>query len=505
MLNFQSRRQVKNMTTLTKKNILIIEDDISLSDNLSMFLSKKNFNILLSQTGKEALHMCLKHPPDLIISDIALPDMSGFSVIKVLKMNAPTRSIPFIFLSAQVDSADIQTGLELGAKDYITKPFKVKSLLEVIYSSIALSDEEKETILVIEDDPDTRDNLHSIFKRNGYNVVIASNGKDGIEKAFSNSLDLIVCDIMLSDLEGYSVLEKLALSDSTRTIPFVFLSTNSDSSHIRKGVSIGVDDYITIPFNADDLLNSVKKKIDELKNFENLSESSGSFFAEQPVIKENDQITEENLRKVSTTRDLDFENSNIFEDKNILELEKKEEPILPQIFNEDVHNPSGELIPLGYDDEAFEYFLTHRTISLDYESYFYKNVLVIIANLHMAVQREAILFYNYLQNVIETGYMNIVLDMSKVDFFDSTYTGVLISCKRLISMKGGKIKLVTKKNQQFSNPMIQQSFENNFEIYKDLKPAILSCGIPLLDSGSYNNPSVGQGEVCYAQIQQQYA
>lgn len=484
------------MTSLTKKNILIIEDDISLSDNLSMFLSKKNFNILLSHTGKEALHMCLKHPISLIISDINLPDMSGFSVIKVLKINAATKSIPFIFLSAEVDPVVIQTGLKLGAKDYITKPFKVKSLLEVICSSIALSDEEKKTILVIENDPDISDNLHSIFRRSGFNVVIASNGQNGLEKAFSNYPDLIVCNTKLPDLDGYSVLEELTKSDMTRTIPFIFLSANSDSSHHRRGMTLGADDYITIPFNADDILNSVKTRIDKFKNFKKLHKSSGSFFEDQTEIKEIDQVVEENLKEVSAVRNSDVEIFNVDEVENIIEMEKMDKPTFSQIFNELDPNLSNELSTLGYDDNAFEYFLAHRTVSLDYESYCYKSVLVIVANLHMAVQREAILFNNYLQNAIEDGYMKIVLDMSKIDFFDSTYTGVLISCKRRISTKGGKIKLVSKQNQKFSNPMIQQSFENNFEIYRDLKPAIQSCGIPLLDSGSYYNPSISQREVC---------
>ena len=466
------------MAAASKKNVLIIEDDISLSDNLSIFLSKKNFHTLVSHTGQEALNSCFKHPPDLILCDILLPDMSGFSVIQELKLNELTKSIPFIFMSGSGDSIDVQKGLKLGAKEYLTKPIKVNSLLEVIYTSIAKSGEEKQTILVIEDDPDIRDNLSSLFLRNGYQVLVASNGQDGLEKAFNSSPNLVVCDIMLPDLDGYSVLEKLTGSDKTQTIPFIYLTAKSDLNDFRKGMSLGADDYITKPFKAEDLLNSVKKRMNKLLNIKKLYKTSGNFLEGQHEINEDNRVVEQNLKEVLTPRNSGIESLPVDEPGDIKiknDKIKNEEPAAPQqISGEAAPEPLTRLSAQGYDDKAFEYFLANQTDSLDYQSYCYKNVLVILTHLHVAVQKEAILFYNYLQNAIENKYMQIVIDMTKIDIIDSAYVGVLINCKKSISEKGGKIKLVMIIGKQFSNPMIQQSIEKNFDIYKDLKTAIQS-------------------------------
>jgi DNA-binding response OmpR family regulator/anti-anti-sigma regulatory factor len=465
------------MAAASKKKVLIIEDDISLSDNLSLFLTKKNFHTLISHTGQEALKTCLNQALDLILCDIQLPDMSGFSVIQELKTNERTKSIPFIFLSGNGDSTDVQKGLDLGATEYITKPIKVNSLLEVIYTSIAGSSEEKQTILVIEDDLNIRDSLCALFSRSGYKVLTASNGQDGLEKAFSSSPNLVICDIMLPDLDGYSVLEKLTGSEKTQTIPFIYLTAKSELSDFRKGMSLGADDYITKPFKAEDLLNSVKKRINKFLNIKKLNKPSGSFLEEQHEIKDDSQAAEQNLKEVLRSGNPGIESFPADElrnsDKKTGEL-NNEEPAPEQNSGEAGQMLSSELPATGYDDIAFENFLANRKDSLDYQSHYYKNVLVILTNLQVAVQKEAILFYNYLLSTIENKYMNIVIDMTKIDIIDSTFVGVLITYKKMISENGGKIKLVMIIKKQFSNSMIQQSIEKNFEIFTDLKTAVKS-------------------------------
>jgi DNA-binding response OmpR family regulator/anti-anti-sigma regulatory factor len=466
------------MAEASKKNVRIIEDDISLSGNLSLFLSKKNFNALVSLTGKEALISCFKQPPDLIICDIQLPDMSGFSVIRELKTNKSTKSIPFIFLSGNGDSTEVQKGLNLGAVEYITKPVKINSLLEIIYTSLSESGEEKQTILVIEDDANIRDNLYALFSRNGYNVLTASNGQEGLEKAFSSHPDIVICDIMLPDFDGYSVLEKLAGNDKTQTIPFIYLTAKSDLDDFRKGMSLGPDDYITKPFKAEDLLNSVKKRLNKFSNIKKLSNTPGSRLEGQHKVNDENPVDEKNFKKIFTRRNYDVESSSAHQPENINiivdVLENKEPVNLQNISGEAASEPSIRLPAPVYDDKNFEYFLENRNESLDYQSYCYGNVFVILVNLHIAVQKEAILFYNFLQNAFENGNLKIVIDMTKIEIIDSTFVGVLISCKRLISENGGKLKLVMIMNKQFSNTMIQQSMEKNFEIYLDLKTAIQS-------------------------------
>ncbi len=123
-------------------------------------------------------------------------------------------------------------------------------------------------ILLIEDNEDIRNNTAEILELSNYNVIVAENGKIGVEKAIEFSPDLILCDIMMPVLDGYGVMHAIHKNDAIKNTPFIFLTAKSERSDFRKGMELGADDYITKPFNGTELLNAVDsrlKKIDLLK------------------------------------------------------------------------------------------------------------------------------------------------------------------------------------------------------------------------------------------------
>ncbi len=123
-------------------------------------------------------------------------------------------------------------------------------------------------ILLIEDNDDVRENTAEILELSNYKVFTAPNGKDGVEVAFRELPDLIVCDIMMPVLDGYGVLHMLSKNPQTSAIPFIFLTAKSEKGDFRKGMEMGADDYLTKPFNGIELLNAVEarlKKNDALK------------------------------------------------------------------------------------------------------------------------------------------------------------------------------------------------------------------------------------------------
>lgn len=117
------------------------------------------------------------------------------------------------------------------------------------------------TILLIEDDMAVRENTAEILELSGYETLTAANGKSGIEKATQTCPDLIVCDIMMPETDGYGVLEALSKNKSTRSIPFVFLSAKTEHKEIRKGMNLGADDYLTKPFEEEDLLSAIESRL----------------------------------------------------------------------------------------------------------------------------------------------------------------------------------------------------------------------------------------------------
>ena len=123
-------------------------------------------------------------------------------------------------------------------------------------------------ILLIEDNDDVRDNTSEILELSNYQVIVAKNGKAGVEKAIEHSPDLIICDIMMPVLDGYGVLHAVHKNDALRNTPFIFLTAKSERIDFRKGMESGADDYITKPFSGTELLNAVDsrlKKVELLK------------------------------------------------------------------------------------------------------------------------------------------------------------------------------------------------------------------------------------------------
>ena len=124
-------------------------------------------------------------------------------------------------------------------------------------------------ILLIEDNDDIRENTAEILELSNYNVIVAENGKRGVEKAIEYSPDLIVCDIMMPGLDGYGVLHAVHKNEQIKNTPFIFLTAKTERSDFRKGMELGADDYITKPFDGIELLNAVEsrlKKIDLLRS-----------------------------------------------------------------------------------------------------------------------------------------------------------------------------------------------------------------------------------------------
>ena len=112
--------------------ILVIEDEAELRANLGRFLKAEGYEVLVAENGAAGVETAVSQLPDLIICDIAMPEMDGFGVLFSLRENVTTSHIPFIFLTASTRTYDRNWGVELGANDYITKPFKLDELLAAI-------------------------------------------------------------------------------------------------------------------------------------------------------------------------------------------------------------------------------------------------------------------------------------------------------------------------------------------------------------------------------------
>jgi CRP-like cAMP-binding protein/ActR/RegA family two-component response regulator len=126
------------------KKILIIEDNLEVRENLAEILELSNYEVVTSENGVLGVEQALKDTPDLILCDVMMPELDGFGVLKILSKKPQTSDVPFIFLTAKAEKTDMRKGMNLGADDYITKPFDDVELLDAIEMRLKKSERLKE-------------------------------------------------------------------------------------------------------------------------------------------------------------------------------------------------------------------------------------------------------------------------------------------------------------------------------------------------------------------------
>jgi len=131
----------------------------------------------------------------------------------------------------------------------------------------------RKKILLIEDDRVMRENTAEMLELANYEVLTAENGKFGVERARMENPDLIICDVMMPELDGHGVLYLLSKDPKTASVPFIFLTAKAERSDMRQGMDMGADDYITKPFEEDELLNAISSR---LKRKEAISQNYSS-------------------------------------------------------------------------------------------------------------------------------------------------------------------------------------------------------------------------------------
>lgn len=150
---------------------------------------------------------------------------------------------------------------------------------------------------MIEDNEAVRENAAEILELAGYDVITATDGKDGVEKLKEINPDLIICDIMMPKLDGYGVLHILMKNPSTAHIPFIFLTAKADRRDMRKGMNLGADDYLTKPFDDIELLDAVEARLERSEKLKREYEPgiSGldSFFNDAKELESLKQLSKE--------------------------------------------------------------------------------------------------------------------------------------------------------------------------------------------------------------------
>jgi DNA-binding response OmpR family regulator len=167
-------------------------------------------------------------------------------------------------------------------------------------------------ILIIEDNDNIRENVVEILELSGYEAFAANNGKAGVELALKIKPDIVLCDIMMPELDGYGVLHILNKNPETQATPIIFLTAKAERPDIRKGMELGVDDYLTKPFDDMELLRAIearikKKELQQLFYGQTIEKLDTLISREDGLVKLKEIMLERNTREYKKNQYIHYE------------------------------------------------------------------------------------------------------------------------------------------------------------------------------------------------------
>lgn len=256
--------------------ILFIEDDLSILTYIKKILEKSEYIFTAAINGQEGIEKAKELQPDLIVCDVMLPFMDGFKVITELKKDPETESIPFVFLSALSQRENVRQGMNLGAEDYLTKPFDRKELLAMITAQFKKQeriakridktvreyrkkteanspvpfkafDNKNPYVLVVDDSEINRKICENFFVKSNIPFKLAANGHEALSLIMENEPSVILLDIVMPVMDGTDTIKVIRKNKDWNHIHIIAMSSTSYENDIIQLIKLGANDYILKP------------------------------------------------------------------------------------------------------------------------------------------------------------------------------------------------------------------------------------------------------------------
>ena len=249
-------------------------------------LKKDGYESIKAFGGEEALAKVRSERPDLILLDVMMPGMDGYEVTRRLKADSATAAIPIIMITALNGTEDKVCGLECGADEFLTKPVNAAELLARTKSMLRLKQYQdqlmlrtrsetafgeghgplaaapdrprRQHVLLVEDNDKDLRLLSGQIEDHGYDVSVAHDGEEALQRILAGGVDLVLLDIFLPGMDGFEVCQRLKESAETRDIQVALITCLKDLEGKIKGMKLGADDYLVKPVDGRELSVRVK-------------------------------------------------------------------------------------------------------------------------------------------------------------------------------------------------------------------------------------------------------
>ena len=244
------------------RTILVAEDNEQAAQLLGIYLTEAGYHVEYAKDGVEAIEKASEIRPFAITLDILLPKKDGWQVLREMKTKPNLQSIPVIIVSV---TEERQLAFGLGAVDHLVKPIDKETLLASLQSLKLPSRDGSPRILVVDDDPQTVRLLSTVLTSDGYEVLKVYGGSEAIETAISQSPDLIILDMMMPQVDGFQVIQRLTGDSRTCDIPIVICTALDLTDEDRDRLNGQIQSIIRKTGNVKEELLAAIKRIERLR------------------------------------------------------------------------------------------------------------------------------------------------------------------------------------------------------------------------------------------------
>ena len=257
MMDTSPDTQLKDTVVPVNSTVLLIGQRVAVSAAIAPALRQAGYRVLVAESGIDGIDLARAQRPDLILLDSDLPLISAPQIVKVLREDPDTKTIPALLVAPQAPAGDAHDGRAelLALSDPVAA--QLSKIGQVIVAARA-TDTQTPTLLIVDDDTDIQRILMLRMQQDGYRVIQAFNGAEALMAAQKHTFDLIILDLLLPDIDGFSVLGALRARNATATTPIILLSARDSAPEKVRGLQLGADDYVTKPFSPAELQARVR-------------------------------------------------------------------------------------------------------------------------------------------------------------------------------------------------------------------------------------------------------
>ncbi|MSP43236.1 MAG: PleD family two-component system response regulator [Alphaproteobacteria bacterium] len=268
--------------------VLVVDDVPANVKLLEAKLSAEYYEVITAVNGQQAIEVAQAEMPDIILLDVMMPVMDGFTACRKLKENVQLRHIPVIMITALDQPADRVQGLLAGADDFISKPIKnnplfprVRSLIrlkmmtdelrarDITGQSLGLADlpnwedhtEVKGRILIVDDQSRSSARVSGALNEAGHDAQVVDDSIAALKRARAETFDLIIVSLSIRNYDGLRLCSQLRTAEETRTVPLLIIVEDPEDASLARGLDMGVNDYLVRPIESNELFARIRTQL----------------------------------------------------------------------------------------------------------------------------------------------------------------------------------------------------------------------------------------------------